>query len=207
MIEGAQTYIDYIGIKSHFNQPNFFWNKDYTYKKINEQNLRKRKDYRFFQRLEELCVDRQDVIDHLISYFVYNNDFWIGQFADFEYLEFHSRRMDLLDSLDVVFKKEMENLELVVSDYCIRFDELLVIQPTKDPLLLNYMPILSFETIIIIDYFSGFTDIWFPINPLQKQRRMLFNKYGYLLDIKNNRHYEKFKKTYQSIARSAKIKG
>lgn len=194
---GFQTYIDYLGIKKHFTNEKTVWKENVQYKSYKFETYEKRRDINFFWKIESNYRNRRDIINHLISCFVYNNNFWIGDFFSEEYVGFHKLRMKRIGGLESLFIHDIDEFEFWVLD---NLKTELFTFSKKYPIILKcYEKVLSLETISIIEYFSHFSQTWFPINPLEKMRRFLIYKYSMLLRLEEH-DLNKIQNTYQRFS-------
>lgn len=198
-MEGFQTFIDYVCIKAHFSDMKFIWKKNKSYNFFKIQSFLKRKDQHFFKKLERNYSERRMILEHIISGFLNNNSFWIGSCFDDEVIEYHQNRMKRIGALESIFSREMEILEFLLVDSKLTFNKAILTTGIKDPIIIQWWKELSFESWALLNHFSYFTDLWYPINPFQKQRRNNLHKYKYLLSLRERR-YEQLNQTYQSIA-------
>lgn len=200
-MKGFQSYIDYLMLKRHFNTDSFIWNENNQYNRIKESTFQKRKDITFFIKLETISFgNRRDWIDKIVSGFIYDQDFWIGSIFNDEHNDFHNYRMKRFLALESTFERELEELEFYLTSNSISFDSSLLTFGTKDPIIVNrFLRPTSLETFAVLEHFTNFTRMWFPINPLQQLRKNLIYKYSMLLRL-NERNLAKMKEKYQQLS-------
>jgi hypothetical protein len=199
-MKGFQTYKDYVYIDLHFKDNTFIWNENYNYSKITENAFLKRKDLVFFRKFEDYYKgDRRSIIDHLISGFIFDYDIWIGNILNDEVICLHESRMKRFNSLESTFSHEANKIEFYLFSNSITFEKSLLTKGTKDPIILElFMNDVSLETFSVLEELHGFTKLWFPLNPLQKLRKMLIYKYSKLLRL-NERNMSKINNVYQQL--------
>lgn len=204
MIPGFRTYVDYVYLKKHFNDCKLIWNPNLNYTRLKESSFEKRRDKKFFQALEREHPNREDRIEQLVSAFLFNNDIWIGDILNEDVCQFHKDRIKRISGLESLFDRDVDKIDFYLADNKIEFETLLLTSATNSPILIQDAQILgvSLETLSIIDHFTGFTGMWFPVHPLLKMRRLQLHKYRYLLHIVDKR-YEKLKKIFQKLAHSS----
>ena len=200
-MKGFQSYIDYLMLKRHFNTDSFIWNENNQYNRIKETSFQKRKDITFFIKLETISSgNRRDWINKIVSGFIYDQDFWIGSIFNDEHNDFHNYRMIRFLALESTFERELEELEFYLTSNSISFDDSLLTFGTKDPIIVNrFLRPTSLETFAVLENFTNFTRMWFPINPLQQLRKNLIYKYSMLLRL-NERNLAKMKEKYQQLS-------
>lgn len=188
-----QTYIDYIFLKRHFSDEQFIWSESANYKRMKLESFLKRRDVSFFNALHSLYKSRKPILEHLISCFLYDNNFWIGDALKDEYIMRHQNRMMRFGALERTFVDDCEKIVFNNQDHSISLTT-----GTHSSIMDLYPSTICLETLAILEYFTGFTRSWFPINPLQKWRRLLVHKYNFLLRL-NERNMEKIQNAYQSL--------
>lgn len=200
-LPGFQSYVDYVGIKRHFNDDKFIWNPNAVYKRLKPSAFEKRNDQAFFIRLERIHRDRDAWVENLISGFLYSTSLWVGQLFEDDVTRFHTERLGRIRSLESLFKRDCEKLEFFLYDYNVQLDGLLLTSSLREPtiILLYLKKEISLETLVVLHHFTKWVDSWNPINPLQKERRFQINKYRLLLDLAS-KDYAKIEGTYQQLA-------
>lgn len=192
-----QTFIDYVLLKKHFTDESFIWNETARYSRITVNAFSKRKDAPFFKSLQKKCRGRKEVIDYLVSCFLYDNNFWIGNALKDEYEYCHSNRMSRFQSLERTFSIDCEKIEEQFTDKT--FEQIALTNGTKPPIIMELYPsTICLESLALLEHFFGFSRLWFPLNPLLKWRRLLVYKYQFLLRL-NERNMEKIQNAYQSL--------
>lgn len=201
MTPGFRTYVDYVYIKKHFNDFEWVWNPKANYTRLKESSFEKRKDRFFFQKFEKAIAERDERIEYLVSAFLFNNEIWIGDIFEPEVSQFHNYRVKRVSGLESLFRSDVEKIEFYLIDKGLTLQSILLTTATNSPILIQDARTLgvSFETLTVINYFANFTDLWFPLHPLLKIRRLQLHKYKYLLHIADKR-YDKLHNTFQNLA-------
>jgi hypothetical protein len=102
-------------------------------------------------------------------------------------------------ALERTFVDDCEKIEEYLKDHELRIDDLVLTSGTKSPIIMELYPAtISLETLAVLEHLSGFILSWFPINPLQKWRRLIIHKYQYLLRFEE-RNVDKIQSAYQSL--------
>ena len=195
-----QVYIDYVLLKKHFSDEQFIWCETASYKKMKHETFLKRNDIAFFQALYNRYKNRKQIVDHLISSFIFNNEFWIGDALKDEYIMRHHNRMFRMGALERTFVDDCEKIEEYMQDHELNFDQLVLTCGPNCRIIDLYPGTISLETLAVLEYLTWFTRTWFPINPLQKWRRLIIYKYQYLLRV-DERNMEKIQNAYQHLLR------
>lgn len=198
MKSAFNTYVDYVFLKRHFADEKFIWNESAVYKRMKLESFLKRRDASFFVALHNHYRDRRNIIDHLISCFIFDSEFWIGNALKEDYIMRHQNRMMRFGSLERTFVDDCEKIEEYMQDNEINFDDLVLTSGAKARIMELYPGTISLETLAVLDRLTEFTRVWFPINPLQKWRRLIVYKYQFLLRL-NERNMEKIQNAYQSL--------
>lgn len=200
MIPGFRTYVDYVYLKKHFNDIDWIWNPKANYARLKESSFEKRRDRFFFQKLEKEIADRDERIECLVSAFLFNNEIWIGDIFDPEVSQFHNDRVKRVSGLESLFRGDVEKIEFYLIDKKLTLQSILLTSATKSPILIQEARTLdvSFETLAVINHFTSFTDLWFPLHPLLKIRRLQLHKYKYLLHIADKR-YDRLRSIFESL--------
>jgi hypothetical protein len=101
-------------------------------------------------------------------------------------MDFHEERMKKLSFIESLFEQDIEKLDFYCYENSLKFNEILLTKGMKDPIIWDLIKkeIISFETSVLIDCFSFFSEIWYPLNPLTREwRNKLFN-YKYVIDFR-----------------------
>lgn len=194
-----QTYSDYVFLKQHFSDSVFIWDESFQYN-IKEETFLKRRDKRLFYNLYWFYKNRKSIIDHLISCFLYDSNFWIGDALKDEYISRHHDRMKRIGSLKRTFVDDCEKIERYFDDHKIIFTMDLTPSLNSPMIMKLYPKEISLETLAIVHRLTGFIETWFPINPLQKWRRMLIYKYSFLINFEDYNE-DVFRTIFQKLIR------
>jgi len=193
-----QVFIDYVYLKKHFSDNNFIWCESVNYKKIKPETFNCRRDAVFFHTLYKHYKDRRQIIEHLVSCFLYDNNFWIGNALKEEYLVCHQNRMKRFGALETIFSNDCEKVVEFMDEHALNFGDLTLTNGAKLRIIDLYPATISLETLAILEHVAGIIAYWFPVNPLQKWRRLIVFKYQFLLRL-NERNMEKIQNAYQSL--------
>ncbi len=197
-----QVFVDYVFLKRHFSDEKFLWSESANYKRMKLDSFLKRRDASFFNALYSFYKNRRQVIDHLISCFLYDSDFWIGSALKEEYIMRHQNRMMRFGALERTFLDDCEKIEEYLTDHELRIDDLVLTSGIKSPIIMELYPaMISLETLAVLEHLTGFIGSWFPINPLQKWRRLIIQKYSFLLRFEE-RNADKIQSVYQNLVQS-----
>lgn len=201
MISGFQSYVEYVFLKRHFNDYDFIWSDHVNYTRLKESSFDKRKDKGYFKKLEKNFPNRSERIEYLVSVFLFNNDIWIGDIFDDDASLFHTERIRRVSGLESLFHSDAEKIEFYFIDKKIDLRTALLTTGTNSPTLIQDARTVgvSFETLTVLNHFTSFTDLWFPLHPLLKVRRLQLHKYKHLLHLAD-RKYDKLQSTYQHLA-------
>lgn len=200
-MKGYSVYVDYLMLKRHFDLDSFVWKEDAHYGRLKSETFKKRRDASFFIKLDnDSSSIRRKWVDRLVSGFIYDKNFWIGSVFDEEYIDYHNYRMKRFGSLESTFSREIDIIEQYLIEEKTCLESVLLTNGTKDPIIIGkFMRPISLETFAVIEHFSSFTRMWFPVNPLQQLRRKLIYKYSMLLRL-GERDLAKMKEKYHQIS-------
>jgi hypothetical protein len=198
-IEGFQSFVDYILLKLHFNNLDFIWNESTRYTKVKQSTFDGRNDKSQFIKFERMNrFERRRWIDHLVSAFLFDSSIWIGDVMMDDTIAYHEARLKKVGALESLFQRECELIEFYLVDNQINLQSALLTTGIKDPIITRIKGI-SLESLTLLHQMTGWADLWFPINPLFKHRRMLIHKYRSLLRLPE-RDYLRIETTYQHLA-------
>jgi hypothetical protein len=199
MSAAFQVFIDYVFLKRHFSDENFIWSESANYKRMKLESFLKRRDVSFFNALYSTYKTRRPIVDHLISCFLSDSDFWIGNALKDEYIMRHQNRMMRFGGLERTFLDDCEKIEEYLEDHELHLDDLFLTSGTKSLIIMELYPAtISLETLAVLEHLTEFTRSWFPINPLQKWRRFIIYKYQYLIRFEE-RNVDKIQNVYQHL--------
>ena len=176
---------DYVTLKLHFNEESFIWHPEIG-RKIGPDALMKRRDYVYFQKLNQKHPDTEDRQNYLISGFLLNKDLWIGEFLEKEVVNFHKQRMIRIHSLDHIFNSDCENLHdyMLETKSSIR-DLLKLVDGDRPAIIANRNEILggiTDETLSILDQAFDYTTQESE-NPVWGTQRLKLRKYKRFLEV------------------------
>lgn len=199
MSAAFQVYIDYVFLKRHFSDEKFIWSESANYPRMKLESFLKRRDVTFFNLLYNRYKSRRGVVDHLVSCFLYDRDFWIGNALKDEYVMQHQNRMMRFGALERTFIDDCEKIEEYLESHDLSMDSLLLTSGTKPVIIMDLYPAtISLETLAVLEHLTGFVGTWFPVNPLQKWRRLNIYKYSHILRLEERR-IDKIQSAYQSL--------
>lgn len=146
---GYETYCTYLALKQHFTKENYDFFKYNGKVHVSKDNFLTRKDRFQFEKLARKC---DDVKTHMMVNFLADRT-WIGQMLDDDAFDNTKQHMKTLQSMSYNFKNEIEKYDDLRSLF--RKEDK---RPDAYPMILNeYMRgDISFQTIIILDYFTDF---------------------------------------------------
>lgn len=184
------SYVNYLGIKNHFNIDKFIFNpNNVNYSKINIESFRKRKDKYFFERLTKKQLGNLvNIQEKLISSFLYKKNIWIGDIVDNEDLEtYHFKRLKNKSALTRTIQQDLFNLEEYLVDNRLRLKSILNSINNQKPELINISNKLNItlETISLFSYVLKFTDTKTD-NIIYEEDRKKIIKYSYLIKEEYN---------------------
>lgn len=178
--ELVKTYKQYVGIKLHFNNDNYYF-KGTDGLKLTVNNIMERNDKMFFVKLMNVYKNHTaDKINFLVSCFKENNDAWIGDMFNEDYERVHTKRMKIINSINYYFTSDIDRIIDYMDDNKMDLTELLSFNNSR-PAILNVRSIND-ETIAIIDKFIPFLH-QNTENPWWKNKKMILHKYNAFLTI------------------------
>lgn len=176
------TYKEYIGIKTHFNQWDFVWRPEYEYN-VKPESWEKRRDKSFFSRLSNIKPKRPERIEFLISAFMHSRHTWIGEIFDGEVDDCHRNRMSHRRALMYNFRVDCDNIQDHLHATGMTFAELLKIGSSQPRIYESRIEGgVTEETMSIIDHFFAFTK-QSTNNLLWEETRLKIHKYKYTLGL------------------------
>lgn len=190
-----QIYKDYIFLKQHFKEWDFFWNENSSYK-VSVETFKNRKDLFFFKKLYKEYYNRNDCVQHIISGFLHNKDNWIGDLFNEDITEYHYSRMKIFNHLELIFEQDCEKISDYLEDRRIAPETAFLTKGTGDCMILNIKNI-HLETLTILQHFNPWVQYWFPLHPSKKERRFQIYKYHCHLSILTR--YDKLKQSYNQL--------
>ena len=148
-MQAVDVYLMYCALKAHFGKGDYDFVKYGGKSSATKDSFWKRTDRLFFVKTQRKYKKKQVIQDYLVSNFVINTKGWLGDFNDYNYIEWKKRTQ----SMSYNFKQELERIGKV---------NLLGIRGGQHPTLLKeYLgKRVSIETLVILDDISNFTKIW-----------------------------------------------
>lgn len=177
-----EAYLDYLGLKTHFNVWKFNWSPRKAYK-VDVGVFEKRNDKLYFSKLAKLYPHKAERAEFLISSFLNNRQNWIGYMFDDDARDLHFARIKKSSALIYTFNNDVENIVDFMEDKSLSFKELLQANGQRPKILKCKKEILggvSEETLALFDKFFGFTR-QVTVNPLWDEERLRYHKYSSLL--------------------------
>lgn len=174
-----ECFKEYVGIKLHFNDPDYVYSNPKQLARFTIQTLLKRSDKHLFIKLAyKFELDPNGRNQYLISQFIHNKDVWIGDIFDETANKIHNNRIKIINNFDHYLKKD---LQLIIDTYSNKksLDDILNVNYDR-PLIYKELK-LNLETLALIDYAFPF-DLE-SVNPLWKETVLLIRKYQHFLPV------------------------
>jgi len=177
-----RTFQDYVGIKLHFNG-DLDW-KRHMVLKLGEDQLLKRKDAYYFIQLSEQ-YEREKVIQMLVSMFKRKRASWIGEILEEENVDYHKKRMAVINSLKYVLRMDIERLVMFMEERKINVRTLLTSDGQSPYIVTHQTDIIggvTDETLALVERAFKFCSQP-SIDPLWEERRFMLGKYSSWIDV------------------------
>ena len=181
--KGYDAYVDYVEIKQHFSNPDFYWRRNK--RKIKMESYLKRKDVKNFQHIVNKYKSASVWQEMMISSFICNQQYYVIDiaFPPDELLEFHYARMGVLNDLQNTFIRDIKRIDGYLYSRDKSFlDFIKPVVKSPDILTTSNITGISLETIAILDKYLCFTDID-TLSPIWNKQRLILKKYGLLLQL------------------------
>jgi hypothetical protein len=179
--EPLRTFQDYVGLKLHFNG-DLNW-KRHMVLTLGEEQLLKRKDAYYFIQLAEQH-DREKIIQMLVSMFKRKRDSWIGEILEEENVDYHKKRMAVINSLKYVVRMDIERLVLFMEERKIDVRGLLLSDGQTPYIVTHQSDIIggvTDETLALLERAFRFCSQP-TIDPLWEERKFMLGKYSSWID-------------------------
>jgi hypothetical protein len=179
--EPLRTFQDYVGLKLHFNG-DLNW-KRHMVLTLGEEQLLKRKDAYYFIQLAEQH-DREKIIQMLVSMFKRKRDSWIGEILEEENVDYHKKRMAVINSLKYVVRMDIERLVLFMEERKIDVRGLLLSDGQTPYIVTHQSDIIggvTDETLALLERAFRFCSQP-SIDPLWEERKFMLGKYSSWID-------------------------
>lgn len=177
---GYSTYLDYVGIKVHFNVYEYCWNPQHP-RTLPLSTFKKRRDCKLFGYMEKKFPDRDKRNELIISGMLFSKNAWIGDILNSEEInEYHDARIKRLSYLKSLFKMDCDTIDYHLYE---KNETLTTLTFPSIILPLYRKKKIALETLAIFDYFTGWAVEWTPDNPFEIERRLQIAKYKHLLNI------------------------
>lgn len=151
---------------------------------LREEQLLKRKDAYYFMQLAEQH-DREKIIQMLISMFKRKRDSWIGEILEEENVEYHKKRMAVINSLKYVVRTDIERLVMFMEENKIDVRKLLLSDGQSPYIVSHQSDIIggvTDETLALLErafkYCSQDT-----LDPLWEERKFMLSKYSSWVEV------------------------
>lgn len=151
-MDAFEAYKIYIALKSHFSSKTYDYFKYNGRTRASKSTFEKRADKYFFHKLSK----RKDIVDFLVSNFVYNGDNWVGDLVqNSESEKCYRKLLKVRESLSYIVDNELSKLDL-------EFDYNFQVIDGQHPkaLKLYLQKEISIETLIILDDLVGCFKVW-----------------------------------------------
>jgi hypothetical protein len=151
-MDAFEAYKVYLSLKSHFHTKTYDYFKYGGKTRASKITFDKRPDKYFFHKLSK----RKDIVEFLVSNFVYNSHQWVGDLVqNDESEEYYRRYLKVKESLTYVFTNDLDKLDS-------NFDSNFAVNDGQHPMLLKKVlrGDISIETFIILDELVHFTSKW-----------------------------------------------
>jgi hypothetical protein len=175
-----QVYHDYVSLKLHFNQPDYYGHTFSVNTKLMNINIKTRNDYLYFYQLGSYFKSRKAMNSYLLSGFIKNVDMWIGDFIIYsdDLIPLHQSRIKRCSNLIQVFDEDCS----IIHEKDSNLKTLLKTDKSAPPIM--FIPNINKETLAVLDYFTNFTQYAKDTLDISWKRDALsINKYKWFLKI------------------------
>ena len=180
---GFLVYANYVGLKTHFNTENFYFNLN-TIPNVSSTSYRNRVDKVWFERLaKEYSINQtKQMQEYLISTFLYNKKMWIGDIVENDILHlFHNNRMKCRTALNRTFEQDIFNIEEYLIDNNLNLKSVLLSFDGRPELLYQARKLkISLETLAMFSYVFKFTNNKTD-DIIYEEERLRLEKYSHLI--------------------------
>lgn len=153
---GYEAFTIYNALKLHFTSEKYDYFKYKAKSRITIDSFEKRKDKFYFYKLSRQ-QNREDYEQFLVSNFLENPNFWVGELLQEESILRYKKRMAVIQSLSYKFKSDCENLRMSANEPNSLF------QTKGDyPILLTktLQKEIELETLCILNSLINFFPLW-----------------------------------------------
>ena len=151
---------------------------------LGEEQLLKRRDAFYFMQLAEQH-DREKIIQMFVSMFKRKRDSWIGEVLEEENVEYHKKRMSVINSLKYVVRTDIERLVLFMNERQIDVRTLLLSDGQSPYIVTHQTDIIggiTDETLALIE--RAFKFCRQPtMDPLWEERKFMLGKYSSWIEV------------------------
>lgn len=147
--------------------------------KLKEEQLLKRKDAYYFIQLAE-SHDREKIIQMLVSMFKRKRESWIGEVLEEENVDYHKKRMAVINSLKYVVRMDIERLVLFMEERKIDVRKLLLSDGQSPYIVTHQSDIIggiTDETLALLERAFKFCNQP-TLDPLWEERKFMLGKYS-----------------------------
>lgn len=185
------TYNLYVSLKCHFNTKRFRHRLN-SPNKLTMESLLKRNDHKAFYQLSTLIKRRQVLESFMISCFLHDKNYWIGDLVEPTLVDIHKERILRLKNLPQTVQTELEEIKGNLKDYL-----------TVDGSCPTICTVgASNETLAVLHHMTRFADNEFSIDPLWEETRFKIQKYYYLIVRKIEKSEDEIQEFLSDINRT-----
>jgi len=178
-----QAWVDYVGIKAHFNRSSFIWTPDFKSSKLDPDALRRRNDRAKFSEFVSRVKPREERIQYLVSAFMENPETWIGDVLSDDMKEKHRARKKRVLSMRHTFVSECQAISEYANKNDFSLKQLLTGESPPHIMKISKKVVggISDETYSVIDRVFKFAGEVESKDPLWQRRSLALRKYSTFL--------------------------
>lgn len=153
------VYKTYLGIKSHFNNPNYNYST-YGNVKAKYETFLNRNDRYFFQKISKKYRD-DEIVNFFVANFLMNENVWVGELLTSETEEVYTEWKRRNESIEYIFEQDISKLCEEIENKNLKFENLFDCEnkhPDIFKMLLQNK--ISPESYIILDKILKFNDFF-----------------------------------------------
>lgn len=178
---GVETLHDFIGVKLHFNEPDYLFRPGVSKLRINDGSLLKRGDSRFFLDIGTK-YSRPELTERLVTLFKDDNRAWIGDMTSEEFSEKHGRRMAKRAGLTHFFRTDIGNIISWMWEQRLGLKKAFTSEVGEPKIVSNVEGGVTEETLCLLHQVFGFMDKP-SFDPLWERTRFRLNKYSHWVNM------------------------
>ena len=197
-MDGFDAYKTYLAIKQHFRSKSYDFFKYNGKVKASPTSYETRKDKYFFEKASKK-FKHEDFIDYVVANITRNSDSWIGNLLGENNQINYKKWQKVTESLAYTFREDMD----IICDYEEDFNKVFVMKDGQHPILLRlYLrKKISLETMVILDFLVGYSEIWYKYNDIivddfvdmmRKYKPFLLNR----VDVNKKKYIKIIKELY-----------